>query len=52
MKGTWSHPKAGKGSGIITKISGNIASIDKVVGQDGKPRKPVRLPTDVLKPAK
>ena len=52
MKVTWSHPKAGKGSGIITKISGNIASIDKVVGQDGKPRKPVRLPTDVLKPAK
>ena len=46
MKVTWSHPKAEKGSGIISKISGSIASIDKVVGPDGKPGKPVRLPFD------
>ena len=52
MKVTWSHPKAGKGSGIISKISGSIASIDKVVGSDGKPGKPVRLPFDFLKPVK
>ena len=52
MKVTWSHPKAGKGSGFISKISGNLASIDKVVGPDGKPGKPVRLPIDVLKPIK
>ena len=36
----------------ISKISGNIASIDKVVGRDGKPGKPLRLPIDVLKPVK
>ena len=52
MKVAWSHPKAGKGSGIITKISGNLASIDKVIMSDGKPGKPLRLPTDVLKPVK
>ena len=52
MKVAWSHPKAGKGSGIISKISGNIASIDKVIGSDGKPGKPVRLPMDFLKPVK
>ena len=52
MKVTWIHPKAGKGSGIISKILGNIASIDKVVGSDGKPGKPVRLPLEVLKPVK
>ena len=52
MKVTWSHPKAGKGSGIISKIFGNIASIDKVVLSDGKPGKPVRLPIDFLKPVK
>ena len=52
MKVTWNHPKAGKGSGIISKISGSIASINKVVGSDGKPGKPIRLPVDVLKPAK
>ena len=52
MKVTWSHPKAGKGSGIISKISGNIASIDKVVLSDGKPGKPIRLPIDFLKPVK
>ena len=52
MKVAWSHPKAGKGSGIISKISGSIASIDKVVGSDGKPGKPVRLPFDFLKPVK
>ena len=44
MKVTWSHPKAGKGSGIISNISGNIASIDKVVGADGKPGKPISFP--------
>ena len=52
MKVAWSHPKAGKGSGIISKIFGNIASIDKVVLSDGKPGKPVRLPIDFLKPVK
>ena len=52
MKVSWSHPKAGKGSGIISKISSNIASIDKVVRSDGKPGKPVRLPLDFLKPVK
>ena len=52
MKVTWNHPKAGKGSGIISRISGSIASINKVVGSDGKPGKPVRLPIDVLKPVK
>lgn len=52
MKVTWSHPKAGKGSGIITKIYGNLASIDKVIMSDGKPGKPLRLPIDVLKPVK
>ena len=52
MKVAWNHPKAGEGSGIIFKISGNIASIDKVILSDGKPGKPVRLPINVLKPAK
>ena len=52
MKVTWKHPKAGSGSGIISKISGNIASIDKVVGLDGKPGKPVKLPVEILKLAK
>ena len=52
MTVTWSHPKAGKGSGVISKISGNLASIDKVLGRDGKPGKPVRLSIDILKPVK
>ena len=52
MKVTWSHPKIGKGNGIISKISDNIAFIDKVIGSDGKTGKPVRLPIDILKPAK
>ena len=52
MKVAWNHPKAGEGSGVISKISGNMASIDKVIGSDGKPGKPVRLPVSVLKPLK
>ena len=52
MKVAWSHPKAGEGKGVITKILGMMASIDKVVGPDGKPGKPVRLPVSVLKPVK
>ena len=52
MKVSWNHPKAGEGSGIISKISGNMASIEKVVDSDGKPGKPVRLPVSVLKPVK
>ena len=52
MMVAWSHPKAGKGRGVISKISGNLASIDKVIGPDGKPGKPVRLPIDVLKRVK
>ena len=52
MKVAWKHPKAGQGRGIISKISGNMASIDKVVGSDGKPGKPLRLPISVLKPVK
>ena len=52
MKVSWKHPKAGSGSGIISQISGNIASIDRVFGPDGKPAKPVRLPVDVLKAVK
>ena len=52
MKVSWSHPKAGEGRGVISKISGNMASIDKVIGLDGKPGKPVRLPLAVLKPSK
>ena len=52
MKVAWNHPKAGKGSGIIFKISGNIASIEKVILSNGKPGKAVRLPISVLKLAK
>ena len=52
MKVAWNHPKAGEGSGVISKISGNMASIDKVIGPDGKSGKPVRLPVSVLKPLK
>ena len=52
MKVAWKHPKAGEGSGVISKISGNMASIDKVVKSDGKPGKPVRLPIEVLRQVK
>ena len=52
MKVDWKHPKAGEGRGIISKISGNIASIDNVVGSDGKPGKSVRLPINYLNPLK
>jgi len=52
MKVDWKHPKAGEGRGIISKISGNIASIDNVVGSDGKPGKSVRLPINFLNPLK
>lgn len=52
MKVTWSHPKAGEGVGVISKIYGNMASIEKVVDLDGKPGKPVRLPLSVLKALK
>lgn len=52
MKVAWNHPKAGEGVGVISKISGNIASIDKVIGSNGKPGKSIRLPIDVLKPVK
>jgi len=50
MQVSWDHPKAGRGSGMISKISGDMAQIDKVVMSDGKPGKPVRLPVNVLKP--
>lgn len=50
MKVSWDHPKAGSGSGMISKLSGDIAQITKVVMSDGKPGKPVRLPVSVLKP--
>ena len=50
MHVSWDHPKAGKGSGMISKISGDIAQIDKVMTPDGKPAKPVTLPLNVLKP--
>lgn len=49
MKVSWDHPKAGRGQGVIAKISGDIAQIEKVIGSDGKPGKPVRLPLNVLK---
>lgn len=52
MKVSWVHPKAGKGSGIISNLSGNIATIEKVVGSNGQPGKPVRLPVSFLKPIK
>ena len=52
MKVSWDHPKAGSGSGIIVSISGMLAQIDKVIGKDGKPGKPLKLPLEVLKPAK
>ena len=52
MKVSWKHPKAGEGRGVISKISGNIASIEKVVGLNGKPGKPVKLPISDLKPVR
>ncbi len=52
MQVTWDHPKAGIGTGVIASISGVIAQIDKVLDKEGKPGKPLKLPLDILKPAK
>ena len=52
MKVSWDHPKAGSGTGMIVSISGMLAQIDKVIGKDGKPGKPLKLPLEVLKPLK
>ena len=52
MKVTWDHPKAGAGSGVIAGISGMVAQIEKVLDKDGKPGKPIKLPLEILKPAK
>ena len=52
MKVSWDHPKAGVGHGVIAKILGAMAQIDKVVDSEGKPGKPVRLPLSVLSPKK
>ena len=52
MQVTWDHPKAGVGSGVIVSISGMLAQIEKVLDKEGKPGKSVKLPLEVLKPAK
>jgi hypothetical protein len=52
MKVTWDHPKAGKGSGILAKIMGEMAQIEKVVDANGKQGKPIKLHVSVLKPIK
>ena len=52
MKVSWDHPKHGSGTGMIRSISGMIAQIDKVIGKDGKPGKPLKLPLEVLKQLK
>ena len=52
MKVSWDHPKAGKGQGVIVKIFGEMAQIDKVVDSEGKPGKSTRLPLSVLRPIK
>ena len=52
MKVTWDHPKAGVGSGVIVSISNMLAQIEKVFDENGKPGKPVKLPLEILKPAK
>tara|TARA_B100000795_G_scaffold109488_1_gene80801 strand:+ start:1060 stop:1611 length:552 start_codon:yes stop_codon:yes gene_type:complete len=52
MQVTWDHPKAGVGSGVIVSISDMFAQIEKVLDKDGKPGKSVKLPLEVLKPAK
>ena len=50
MQVSWDHSKAGRGSGIIFKISGDMAQINKVVMSDGNIGKPVTLPVSILKP--
>tara|TARA_B110000977_G_C11051605_1_gene482554 strand:- start:1178 stop:1729 length:552 start_codon:yes stop_codon:yes gene_type:complete len=52
MQVTWDHPKAGIGTGVIASISGIVAQIEKVLDKDGKPGKPIKLPLEILKPAK
>lgn len=52
MQVMWNHPKAGQGQGMIAKISGNFAQIDKVINSDGKSGKSQRLPLEILKPLK
>lgn len=52
MKVSWDHPKAGSGTGMIVSISGMLAQIEKVIGKDGKLGKPLKLPLEILKPAK
>lgn len=47
MKVAWSHPKAGEGSGIISKIIGNQAEIS--LPKNGDTNSPVRLPLSILK---
>ena len=52
MKVKWIHHPKGKGHGIITKISEDIAFIAKVIDKDGNPAKPLKLPLQILKPHK
>lgn len=47
MKVAWSHPKAGEGSGIISKIIGSQAEVS--LPKNGDSNSPVRLPLSILK---
>lgn len=47
MKVSWSHPKAGEGSGKISKIIGTQAEI--ISKGDSDSTKPLRLPLSILK---
>lgn len=52
MKVKWSHHPNGKAHGVITKISGDIAFVEKVIDKDGNPAKPLKLPLQILRPHK
>ena len=52
MQVSWDHPKYGFGKGMIARISGGTAILEKVEDKYGKQIKPLELPLEILRPEK
>lgn len=52
MQVSWDDPKFGFGTGMIARISGGVAILEKVEDKYGKRIEPLELPIEVLRPEK
>jgi len=52
MQVSWDDPKFGFGTGMIARISGGTAILEKVEDKYGKQIKPLELPLEILRPEK